>query len=99
RLDLDEPELAEAQARRALDLLDDRTDHLQEGGAAELVLGRAPAIQGRLEEAEGWLARAEATSERASSASHRSSAWLARGDLERLRGDDAAADGLYPRGT
>ena len=97
RLDLDEPELAEAQARKALDLLDGRTDHLQEVGTAELVLGRSLATQGRLEEAEGWLARAEATSERASSASHRSSAWLARGDLESLRGDDAAAAGLYRR--
>jgi tetratricopeptide (TPR) repeat protein len=97
RLDLGQAELAEAQAHKALDLLEDRADHLQEVGTAELVLGRSLATQGRLEEAEEWIARAEATSERASSASHRSSAWLARGDLESLRGDDVAAAGLYRR--
>jgi tetratricopeptide (TPR) repeat protein len=97
RLDLGDDELADAQARRALDLLDGRPDHLQEIGTAELALGRSLAAQGRLDEAERWLARAEATSERARSDSHRSSAWLARGDLESRRGNDEVAAGLYRR--
>ena len=97
RLDLGEAELAETHARKALDLLDGRPDHVQEVGTAELVLGRSLADQGRLEDAEQWIARAEATSARASSASHRSSAWLARGDLESRRGNDAVAAGLYRR--
>ena len=97
RLDLGDAELAETQARKALDLLDGRTDHLQEIGTAELALGRSLAAQGRLDEAERWLTRAEETSVRASSASHRSSAWLARGDLESRRGNDEVAAGLYRR--
>ncbi len=97
RLDLGEAELAEVQARKALELLGERADHLQEVGTAEVALGRSLAEQGRLEEAEQWIVRAEETSERASSASHRSSAWLARGDLESRRGNDAVAAGLYRR--
>ena len=97
RLDLGDAELAETQARKALDLLGDRTDHLQEVGTAELALGRSLAAQGRLDDAERWIVRAEETSERASSASHRSSAWLARGDVESMRGNDEVAAGLYRR--
>jgi tetratricopeptide (TPR) repeat protein len=97
RLDLGDAALAETQARKALDLLDERADHLQELGTAELALGRSLAAQGRLDEAEGWIARAEATSEQASSMSHRSSAWLARGDVESRRGNDVTAAGLYRR--
>ena len=97
RLDLGDAELAEVQARKALDLLDDRADHLQEIGTAELALGRSLAAQGRLDEAERWLTHAEETSVRASSASHTSSAWLARGDLESRRGNDEVAAGLYRR--
>jgi tetratricopeptide (TPR) repeat protein len=97
RLDLGDAELAETQARKALDLLGGRTDHLQEVGTAELALGRSLAAQGRLDDAERWIVRAEETSERASSASHRSSAWLARGDVESMRGNDEVAAGLYRR--
>ena len=97
RLDLGDAELAETQARKALDLLGDRADHLQEVGTAELALGRSLAAQGRLDDAERWIVRAEETSERASSASHRSSAWLARGDVEAMRGNDEVAAGLYRR--
>jgi tetratricopeptide (TPR) repeat protein len=97
RLDLGDAELAETQARKALDLLGDRTDHLQEVGTAELALGRSLAAQGHLDDAERWIVRAEETSERASSASHRSSAWLARGDVETMRGNDEVAAGLYRR--
>ena len=97
RLDLGDAELAEMQARKALDLLDGRPDHLQEIGTAELALGRSLAAQGRLDEAERWLTHAEETSVRANSASHTSSAWLARGDLESRRGNDEVAAGLYRR--
>jgi tetratricopeptide (TPR) repeat protein len=97
RLDLGDAALAETQARKALDLLGGRTDHLQEVGTAELALGRSLAAQGRLDDAERWIVRAEETSERASSTSHRSSAWLARGDVESMRGNDEVAAGLYRR--
>jgi hypothetical protein len=64
---------------------------------AQLIVGRASAGQGNLGDAERWISHAEATFERAESAGHRSFAWLARGDVESLRGDDAAAAGLYRR--
>ena len=88
---------AEAQARKALDLLGGRVDHLQEIGTAQLTLGRALAGQGSLDEAETSIADAEATFERAQSVGHRSSAWVARGDVESSRGHDALAAGLYRR--
>jgi len=89
--------MSEEQARKALRLLDDRVDHLQELGTAELALGRALTAQGKLDEAESWLATADETFERARSASHRSSTWIAQGDVRRSRGDDRAAAGLYRR--
>ena len=52
RLDLGDAELAETQARKALDLLGGRADHVQEIGTAQLALGRSLAAQGRLDEAE-----------------------------------------------
>ena len=88
--------MTETQARKALDLLGGRADHLQEVGTAQLALGRALAAQGRLEEAEQWIARADATFEQASSSSHRSSAWIAQGDVESQRGNDGVAAGLVP---
>jgi len=95
RLDRGEVELSEAQARKALDLLGDRVDHLQEVGTAQLVLGRALAAQGSLDEAETWIAAADATFEQARSAGHRSYAWIAQGDLQTRRGNDRLAAGLY----
>jgi tetratricopeptide (TPR) repeat protein len=97
RLDRGELEAAEANARKALELLDGRVDHMQELGMAQLIVGRAYAGQGKLEEAERWIATADRTFEQAASAGHRSFAWMARGDVESLRGDDAAAAGLYRR--
>jgi transcriptional regulator with XRE-family HTH domain len=96
-LERGEVEAAEANARKALELLDGRVDHLQEIGMAQLIVGRARAGQGSLDEAERWIATAEVTFDRASSAGHRSFAWMAQGDVESLRGDDAAAAGLYRR--
>ena len=88
---------SETHARRALDLLGDRVDHLQEVGTAQLTLGRSLAAQGRIEGAERWIAAADVTFERARSTGHRSSAWIALGDVESRRGDDRAAAGLYRR--
>jgi len=97
RLERGELAAAEAQARKALDLLRGRVDHLQEIGTAQLTLGRALAAQGSLDEGEASIADAEATFERAQSIGHRSSAWVARGDVESSRGNDALAAGLYRR--
>ena len=97
RLACDEPELAEVQARKALELLGDRIDHLQEVGTAQLALGRSLAAQGRLDDAEAWIAAAETSFEQASSAGHRSYAWVARGDLQSQRGNDRDAADLYRR--
>ena len=90
-------EKSETHARRALDLLGDRVDHLQEVGTAQLTLGRSLAAEGRIEDAERWIAAADETFERARSTGHRSSAWIALGDVESRRGDDRAAAGLYRR--
>ena len=97
RLESGDAGLSEAQARKALELLDGRVDHLQEIGTAQLTLGRACAAQGRLDDAEWWIAAADKTFEQARSASHRSSAWLAQGDVESRRGNDREAAGLYRR--
>ena len=87
RLACDEPKPAEAQARKALELLGDRVDHLQEVGTAQLALGRALAAQGRLDDAEAVdRGRGRDASSRRSSAGHRSYAWVAQGDLESQRG-------------
>ncbi len=97
RLEAGDPETSELQARKALDLLGARVDHLQEVGTAQLTLGRALAAQGRLDEADSWIASADATFELARSAGHRSSAWIAQGDVASIRGNDRGAAELYRR--
>jgi tetratricopeptide (TPR) repeat protein len=89
--------LAEEQARKALDMLDGRIDHLDEIGNAQLVLGRALLEQNRLEEAGEAFADAESSFDQLSSASHRAAAWIAQGDLAARRGDDPRAAALYRR--
>ena len=86
---------AEAQARKAIVLLADRVDHLQEVGTAHLALGRSLLAQGRFEEAETEFDTADATFSRAASASHQADSWIARGDLARRRGDEHKAARLY----
>ena len=88
-------ELAEQQARQALELLGDRVDFLDEVGNAQLILGRALLEQDRLDEADESLRASEATFDQLSSGSHRASAWIARGDLASRRGDDRGAAALY----
>ncbi len=89
--------LAEEQARQALDMLDDREDHLDEIGNAQLVLGRALLEQDRLDEAEEMLGASEASFDQLSSISHRAEAWIAQGDLVARRGDDRQAARHYRR--
>jgi len=90
-----EIDLAEQQARHALELLDGRTDYLDEIGNAQLVLGRSLLEQGRLDEAEQTFAQAEESLSQLSSASHRAAAWTAQGDLAFARGDDRRAGALF----
>jgi tetratricopeptide (TPR) repeat protein len=90
-------QLAEEQARHALELLDGRDDYVDEIGNAQLVLGRSLLEQGRLDEAESMFAEAEDSFGQLSSASHKAAAWIAKGDLEAKRGDDRAAADLYRR--
>jgi len=88
-----EPVEAERHARKALELLAGRDDHLSELGNAQLVLGRALLEQGRHDVAEESLLAADASFERLGSVSHRAAVWVAQGDLAARRGDsDAAAE-------
>jgi len=88
-----EPVEAERHARKAIQLLAGRDDHLNELGNAQLVLGRALLEQGRYDEAGQSLLAADASFERLGSVSHRAAVWVAQGDLAARRGDcDAAAE-------
>lgn len=88
-------ELAEEQARHALELLAGRDEVIEETGNAQLVLGRSLLEQGRLDEAAETFELAETSLSQLSSASHRAAAWVAKGDLAARRGDDRAAAQLY----
>ena len=88
-------ELAEEQARHALELLGGRIDLLDEIGNAQLVLGRSLLEQDRLDEAEVQFDAAQNSFDQLSSASHRAAAWVAQGDLATRRGDDRGAARLY----
>ena len=91
------PAEAEAQARRALELLGDRVDFLAEIGTAQLTLGKALLEQDRLDDAQEMLALADSSFEQLSSTSHRAAAWVALGDVAARRGDDREAARLYRR--
>ncbi len=93
-----ELELAEEQARHALELLSGREDEfLLEIGNAQLVLGRSLLERGMLAEAEASFADADNTFAQSESTSHRAAAWVAQGDLAQKRGDDPTAARLYRR--
>jgi tetratricopeptide (TPR) repeat protein len=92
-----EPAQAEVHARRALELLEERIDHLAEFGNAQLVLGRSLLEQDRLAEAEATFEAAEASFAQLGSISHRAAAWIARGDLAARRRDAEAAAALFRR--
>jgi tetratricopeptide (TPR) repeat protein len=88
-------QVAEEEARHALDLLAGREDFLVDIAPTQLVLGRALLEQGRLDEAQEMLRTAEASAEQLESISHRAAAWMAQGDLAARRGEDATAARLY----
>jgi tetratricopeptide (TPR) repeat protein len=88
---------AEAEARRALELLGDRVDYLYEIGTAQLALGHALLEQDRLDEAEEILLAADKSFEETSSVSHRAAAWVAQGDLAAKRGAEKEAARHYRR--
>jgi tetratricopeptide (TPR) repeat protein len=90
-------ELAEEQARHALELLSGRVDFIDEIGNAQLVLGRSLLEQGKLEEAAERFGAAEASFDQLSSASHKAAAWTAQAELAVERGDRDAAINLYQR--
>jgi tetratricopeptide (TPR) repeat protein len=93
RLAGDELEAAERDARKALDLLDERLDYMHEVGIARLTLGRTLLEQGRSAEAEVEIRAAERSFARIQSPGHEAAAWIAHGDLSAKRGltNDAAA--------
>ncbi|HZR92010.1 MAG TPA: tetratricopeptide repeat protein [Gaiellaceae bacterium] len=90
-------EEAEAEARKALELLGDRVDYVYEIGTAQLALGRSLLEQDRLDEAQEILRAADRSFEQFASVSHRAAAWVAMGDLAARRGDDRSAARLYRR--
>jgi len=92
RGDLDQ---AETAADRALTLLANRVDHVQEIGTAQLVLARTHLERGELERAEDILASVDRSYELAESVSHRARSWMTRADLELQRANDAEAARLY----
>jgi tetratricopeptide (TPR) repeat protein len=88
---------AEQKARYALELLEDRPDHVNEIGNAKLVLGRALMEQGRFDQAAEELAAADESFEQMDSVGHRAAAWLAQGDLAARRGHIENAATVYRR--
>lgn len=86
---------AETVAERALGLLEGRVDHVQEIGTAQLVLARAHIEQGELDEAERILAAVDESYAATESVAHQARSWMARGELELLRENDAEAARLY----
>lgn len=87
----------ERAARHALHLLGDRTDHVNEIGSTQLVLGRALLEQGRLADAEEQFGAADDSYKQMDSIGHRATVWLAQGDLATRRGDLETAAPIYRR--
>lgn len=93
----DEPENALADSERALELLGDRDDLLDERGCALLVRGQALMELTRHDEASEALLQAEALFARFGSVGHQSAAWLALGDLALRCGDHLGAVPYFRR--
>jgi tetratricopeptide (TPR) repeat protein len=89
------PELAEKQARTAIELLGDREDAREEIGNVQLVLGRALMELGEDAEADESFAAAETSFADRESASLLAAAWMARGELALDRDDSVSAAQLY----
>ncbi len=94
-LHLADYDAADDNARKALDLLGGREDFPDEVGQSHMVLGRALLERGRLDEARESFEAADAVFEQMASVGHRAGAWVALGDIESRRGDDAEAARWY----
>jgi len=86
---------AEAAATRAVELLGDRIDHIQEVGTAQLTLARAHLAQGDLDGTEAMLAAVDVSYAQTESISHLARSWMTRGELELIRHRSAEAARLY----
>jgi tetratricopeptide (TPR) repeat protein len=93
------PAEARARALRAVELLEHRTDFLDELGNAQLVVAKSLQAQGEPDQAASWLACAEETFTRLGSPSHLAAALVAQGDLARSSHDADTAAHLYRRAT
>ncbi|MDQ3068079.1 MAG: tetratricopeptide repeat protein [Actinomycetota bacterium] len=94
-LRIGDPQLAEQEARKALELLGGREDVLDEVGNVQLVLGRALMLLDRGDEADEWFAAAETSFSGLESVSLVAAAWMARGELASARNDSVGAAELY----
>ncbi len=92
---LGDHDAADANARKALALLEGREDFLDEIGQSNLVLGRSLLERGRLDEAEQCFRAADSAFEQMESVGHRTGAWVALGDLAERRGDVREAARWY----
>ena len=81
-------------ASQALELLERRIDHVQETGLRSSS-SRAPPRAGELDQAEDLLAAVDESYAATESVSHQARSWMARGELELLRENDAEAARLY----
>jgi tetratricopeptide (TPR) repeat protein len=97
-LDSGRPAEARARALRAVELLEHRTDFLDELGNAQLVVARSFHAEDEPAQAARWFACAEETFTRFGSSSHLALVLVARGDLARPDDAEAAAH-LYRRAT
>lgn len=91
------PAEARARALRAIELLDGRSDFLDELGNAQLVVAGSFQAEGEPAAAAEWLDLAEATCLQLGSTSHLAAVWIARADLGLSTGDVEAAADLYRR--
>jgi tetratricopeptide (TPR) repeat protein len=88
---------AHARAARAVELLADRRDFLDELGNAQLVIARCHLAAGDTATALAWVDAAERSFDLLGSSSHRASTLVARGDVTRAAGDTETAADLYRR--
>ena len=98
-LDSGRPAEARARALRAVELLEHRSDYLDELGNAQLVVARSLQADGRPTEAAAWLERAADTCTRLGSASHLALVLVAQGDLAQSAHDADTAAQLYRHAT
>jgi hypothetical protein len=90
-----ELEAAERDSRKALLLLEGRSDYRHEIGIAQLTLGKALLGQHKFQEAEHFIDDAESSFRELDSVSHVATAWIAKAELRERCGDTQAAAALY----